>query len=229
MSNFSLSKYSEYEKNACLPVIDLLLNCAVIARRDGVLALEKFVREQDDEFLAFAMMMVIDGTDPEIVKGILETLTAADNHMRTELLKRVLVTEGALSIQAGEHPHLIETKLLAFLGEKFLRKRGHFPFYSRPDEEDKRREFVPKNNVDEAFDNAILRLPDSAIQELFKDVDQNELAAVISGCAKNVAEKLLRNVSPRLSAVILDNIEKIDARDIAEAREKFTEIISRYR
>src|SRR5690606_34908367 len=43
---------------------------AELARRDGLLALED--QELDDPFLKRATMLVVDGTDPEVVREILE-------------------------------------------------------------------------------------------------------------------------------------------------------------
>ncbi len=41
------------------------------ARREGLLALEDDVDEVQDEFLKKGIQLVVDGTDPEVVKNIL--------------------------------------------------------------------------------------------------------------------------------------------------------------
>ena len=51
-------------------LIDELVTLAEVARRDGLLALED--RVIDDPFLQRAVMLVIDGTDPEVTRSILE-------------------------------------------------------------------------------------------------------------------------------------------------------------
>jgi chemotaxis protein MotA len=43
------------------------------ARREGLLVLEEDVKDVDDPFLAKGVRLVVDGTDPELVKDILET------------------------------------------------------------------------------------------------------------------------------------------------------------
>lgn len=53
-------------------LIDSLVDMSVIARRDGVLALERVSDEHADPFLREGMQMVVDGTDPEMVRQILE-------------------------------------------------------------------------------------------------------------------------------------------------------------
>ena len=56
-----------------------------IARKEGLLALEEAANGVEDEFLKKGIMLVVDGTDPELVRGILETdLTCIeDRHKKT--------------------------------------------------------------------------------------------------------------------------------------------------
>ncbi|MFW6267078.1 MAG: motility protein A [Halanaerobium sp.] len=54
-------------------VIENLVNFAEKARREGLLALEDDAAEMDDEFLQKGIQLVVDGTDPELVRNILET------------------------------------------------------------------------------------------------------------------------------------------------------------
>lgn len=61
-------KDEEYDK-----VIEEIIELANVARRDGLLALEEHANESDDEFLKKSIMLIVDGTDPELVRSILET------------------------------------------------------------------------------------------------------------------------------------------------------------
>lgn len=54
-------------------IIDKVIELANIARREGLLALEEAVDEVNDDFLKKGVMLIVDGTDPEMVKSILET------------------------------------------------------------------------------------------------------------------------------------------------------------
>ncbi|QZY56757.1 motility protein A [Crassaminicella profunda] len=54
-------------------VIDKIIEIANIARREGLLALEEAAENVDDEFLKKGVMLIVDGTDPELVRNILET------------------------------------------------------------------------------------------------------------------------------------------------------------
>ncbi|KAA0258420.1 motility protein A [Deferribacter autotrophicus] len=54
-------------------LIEQLVNFAVRARRDGILALESAENEISDEFLKKGIRLAVDGTEPEVIKSILET------------------------------------------------------------------------------------------------------------------------------------------------------------
>ncbi len=53
--------------------IDILVGFAEKARREGLLVLEDDLRSTPDEFMRRGVQLVVDGTDPELVKEILRT------------------------------------------------------------------------------------------------------------------------------------------------------------
>ncbi len=54
-------------------VIRNIIELSNTARKEGLLALEEAANNIDDEFLKKGIMLVVDGTDPELVRGIMET------------------------------------------------------------------------------------------------------------------------------------------------------------
>ena len=50
-----------------------IIDLANVARKEGLLALEEAANNIEDPFLKKGVMLVVDGTDPELVRGILET------------------------------------------------------------------------------------------------------------------------------------------------------------
>lgn len=172
-------------------IIQKIIGLANTARKEGLLALEEASEEIDDKFLQKGIMLIVDGTDPELVRNLLETelnfveerhkegqgifetmgtlapafgmigtLIGLINMLRTlddpstigpsmavalittfygsllanliflplanklklrskeEILRKEVMVEGLLSIQAGENPRIIEEKLKAFLPPK---------------------------------------------------------------------------------------------------------------
>lgn len=50
-----------------------IIRLSNVARKEGLLALEEAANDIDDPFLKKGIMLIVDGTDPELVRGILET------------------------------------------------------------------------------------------------------------------------------------------------------------
>ena len=53
--------------------VQMIVSFAEKARREGLLALEGDLESLDNEFMRKAIQLVVDGTDPELVRAILET------------------------------------------------------------------------------------------------------------------------------------------------------------
>lgn len=66
-------------------VIQNIINLSNTARKEGLLALEEAANGIEDDFLKKGVMLVVDGTDPELVRGIMETdLTCIESrHKKT--------------------------------------------------------------------------------------------------------------------------------------------------
>lgn len=54
-------------------LIKEIIDLANIARKEGLLALEEAVNNTENTFLKKGIMLIVDGTDPELVRNILET------------------------------------------------------------------------------------------------------------------------------------------------------------
>lgn len=54
-------------------MINTLANFAEKARREGLLALENDIQSSDNVFLKKGLQLIVDGTDPDLIKSILET------------------------------------------------------------------------------------------------------------------------------------------------------------
>lgn len=81
-------------------IIKKIIELANIARKDGLLALEEAVSEINDDFLKRGVMLIVDGTDPDLVKTIMETEieNLASRHSKG---KNMFETLGAMSPAYG--------------------------------------------------------------------------------------------------------------------------------
>lgn len=85
------------------------------SQKEGVLALEDELDHLKTSFMRHGIAMVMDGTDPDLIKEILESYI---NSLVAKLKQRSeLLSEGILSVQTGESPRLVKDKVDAFLVE----------------------------------------------------------------------------------------------------------------
>ncbi|MCC6274276.1 MAG: motility protein A [Leptospiraceae bacterium] len=74
MNIVNVTKKAFVEPKFDIPgLITTLVSFSEKARREGLLALEDDVAELPDEFLRKGIQLVVDGTDPELVRNIMET------------------------------------------------------------------------------------------------------------------------------------------------------------
>lgn len=83
LASYSLQNFLEGIKSFRLvlkvPTIDTpvmigkIIDLSNIARKEGLLSLEEAAADLDDEFLKKGILLIVDGTDPELVRAIMET------------------------------------------------------------------------------------------------------------------------------------------------------------
>ncbi len=55
------------------PAIKTIVQCAEVARREGVLALESKVADIEDPFILMGIQMAVDGSDSELIENVMRT------------------------------------------------------------------------------------------------------------------------------------------------------------
>jgi flagellar motor component MotA len=86
------------------------------ARREGLLALEEEVdsdKYNQRDILEYGIRFVIDGADNETIRGILSNIIKQEEDKYTRRLME-LKMEAILSIQAGDNPRIILSRLNSF-------------------------------------------------------------------------------------------------------------------
>ncbi len=65
-------------------MIQKVIDLSNVARKEGLLSLEEAAGEIDDAFLKKGILLVVDGTDPELVRAIMETelISMEDRHKK---------------------------------------------------------------------------------------------------------------------------------------------------
>lgn len=58
-------------------IITKIIDLSNVARKEGLLSLEEAAGDLNDDFLKKGILLIVDGTDPELVRGIMETELAS--------------------------------------------------------------------------------------------------------------------------------------------------------
>lgn len=67
-------------------MIQKIIDLSNVARKEGLLSLEEAAGELDDDFLKKGILLIVDGTDPELVRAIMETeLTSLDDRHKEKI------------------------------------------------------------------------------------------------------------------------------------------------
>ncbi len=82
----SFSLVLKVPKNNTAEMINSIINLSNVARKEGLLSLEEAAGELDDEFLKKGILLIVDGTDPELVRAIMETeLVSMDSRHKARI------------------------------------------------------------------------------------------------------------------------------------------------
>ncbi|MGI5860254.1 MAG: motility protein A, partial [Tepidanaerobacteraceae bacterium] len=81
-------------------VIRTIISLAETARREGLLALEDAAYQLKDDFMQKGILLIVDGTDPDLVRNIMETELAFLEERHSEG-QGILQTMGSLSPAFG--------------------------------------------------------------------------------------------------------------------------------
>jgi len=108
---------SKEDQESLVPLVQQLRDLGEVAFKRGLLALEGELLQIKDPFLKLGVQLIVDKTEPENVQDILDSDIYYNESNGRELLKKIIIREGLLRIQAGDNARniLICTKI--FLGK----------------------------------------------------------------------------------------------------------------
>ncbi len=108
---------SQEDQESLIPLVLQLKKLSELVSKQGMLALENELAQIKDKFLNLGVQLIIDKVEPENIQDILDSDIYYNPSNGRELLKKIIIREGLLRIQAGDTPRnvLICTKI--FLGK----------------------------------------------------------------------------------------------------------------
>ena len=220
-----------------------------IARLEGLLALEEAVEnislESEEEVLKQLIILVVDGTDTDMVLGIGWARYYAGLWQDYRALRYLIYLEGALSIQAGDNPRLLEDKLKSMLPYNM-----YLDYSIEQEQEYFEKEKNAKDNliknlckgernwkhseqgyyVSKLVDYVICDIPDKELQRVFRDVENTTLALAMKGMSGDARKHIFENLSERLGDLIAEQMTcmgPVRIVDVLEASQQVLAIIIR--
>ncbi|MBM9615177.1 hypothetical protein JWJ90_12895 [Desulfobulbus rhabdoformis] len=108
---------SKEDQESLVPMVKKLRDLGEVAFKRGLLALEGELMQIQDPFLKLGVQLIVDKTEPENVQDILDSDIYYNESNGRELLKKIILREGLLRIQAGDNARNILICTKVFLGK----------------------------------------------------------------------------------------------------------------
>ncbi len=108
---------SKEDQESLIPLILSLKELGAKAKKRGFLSLEDELNGLKDNFLKIGLQLIIDQTEPEVVSDILDSDIFYNESNGRALLRKIIIREGLLRIQAGDTSRNIFLCTRIFLGK----------------------------------------------------------------------------------------------------------------
>jgi hypothetical protein len=247
---FDRMQCSREKKKESIKLIALIISLSEKARKMGLLALEDDFETVKDPFFKKGLQLIVDGTDPVIVRDILLVRMCAGNLKGAKLLRAAIILEGMLSIQSGDNPRIAADKLSGFLGKDCDLWDRYWAKFSKNLENDgsiSGGDFIngagsagsdsagegqrEKTGVNSAVGSLnfekLSGFHDIFIQKILRETDSQDLAKALKGCSGEVSAKICNNMSQRAALLLREDIEfmgPVKIEDVVQAQEKILNV-----
>lgn len=225
------------EKRECLELLNSLLEFSTIQRSYGLLRLEAEIDKFSSNFMKKAIELIVQGVEPNYVRAILKNYIIVGDYKGKSLLERVLITEGILSIQAGENPLLIREKLSSYFGEDFIPEINKYFSNNICTANEKIQAFCSevKENISvppdtTLFEEQMLNMNPRSLQRLLRDVEISDAINILKGASGRLQVLMIENISKTAALLIIDELRKsqqISSQQVFKSQNHIIEIMKK--
>ncbi len=229
------------EKKECLQLLDLMISLSRKQHKQGLLSLESEVNEKSPFLLQKGILLMLSGTEPIVLREILNNYISSSNYSGKEFLSAILIKEGLLSIQMGEYPWDIKEKLVAFLGVDFSNEiKQHFGVDNKNDEL-KIRSFIEAIKDKKVYSEAtsllekeFSKLEKRSIQRSLRELNVVELAVGMKGASGKTQIKIIEDLPKNVILIVIEagellDLDEINVPQIIDAQKGIVEKIRKLR
>ena len=105
------------DQESLIPLIFQLRDLAEKATKSGLLSLESELAQISDPFLNLGLQLIIDRVEADNLRDILDSDIYYNESNGRQLMKKIIIREGLLRIQAGDTPRNVLICTKVFLGK----------------------------------------------------------------------------------------------------------------
>lgn len=208
------------------------------ARKEGLLALEVAAETLDLQdntqcFFDKMMTLVVDGTEPQMVKEIGMNLLISGCYHSYDGLICLMYYQASVMIQGGDHPFLVKQYMKSMLPDfivKSINEREHEAELVNvgADKENWIKSLCEDKEEVDAQDFSIVNqttltvisLSDKEVQRVLREIDNQDLSVAMKGLPGKARARFFDNLSHRLGIMIAENVMymgSVSMHDVEEA------------
>ena len=105
------------DQESLVPLVFQLRDLAEKATKQGLLALEPELAQISDPFLNLGVQLIIDRVEADNIRDILDSDIYYNESNGRQLMKKIIIREALLRIQAGDTPRNVLICSKVFLGK----------------------------------------------------------------------------------------------------------------
>ena len=201
--------------------------------------MEAAVDDQSPFLLQKGLQLMLSGTEPLVLREILNNYISAGNYSGKEFLAAILIKEGLLAIQNGEHPWDIRERLIAFFGVDFAKEieqhLGNDPQNNAMKIQKFRDGLQGKKVTSEAanlFGKTFEKLDQRSLQRSLRELNPVELAIGMQGAGGKTQLKIIEGLPKSMVLLLIEadelfDIAKINTPRIVDAQKSIIETIKK--
>lgn len=229
-------KNTDKHQNEIVDAAKNIMILANLARKEGLLALESIAQTISSNFLKQLIILVVDGTYPEIIIEIATNIYWTKTPSGTNAMINYIYLRGMLGIQNGINPRSLEEILLSLMPSE-QQKNYHIQMKLLHQNNDVDKIFQIHPNFQDAeiwesihsLETIINKLSNRCIQRLIRDLQNQDLAICIYVFEQDIRKKILDNLSKGLSHAIIEDVAlctSISAQDVSASILKVQDTIN---
>ena len=214
------SDSTDLQKNEemLLESVKKVMELGWIARQEGLLALEDAVCdisvESKEHILKQLIVMLVDGTEPQVLEEIALSRYYAHLYTDYEALQYLIYLEGVLSIQANEGLKILEERLKVMLPENMYVRYSLELERVKLEEEQKKEKNLIENlckgerlwnpnehgyYVCKLLDYFICDVTDRELQRILRETENFTLSLAMKGMSGEARKHIFANLSKRVA------------------------------